>query len=117
MTMAASMAPDVARGSPREPGAPAGIDGVRLARLRWRCRRGMLENDLVLTRFLDARGADLTEGELAQLDALLDLSDHDLWDVLAGRTAPADPSLAPLVAALASPAAVPPSRTQGGTEP
>ena len=78
------------------------IDAVRLSRLRWRCRRGMLENDLLLTRFLDARGTALTEAEVTQLDALLDLPDNDLWDLLAGRAAPADPALAPLVAALAS---------------
>jgi antitoxin CptB len=79
------------------------IDAVRLSRLRWRCRRGMLENDLLLARFLDARGETLTEREVAQLDVLLDLSDNDLWDVLAGRTPPADPALAPLVAALTTP--------------
>jgi antitoxin CptB len=62
----------------------------------------MLENDLLLARFLDARGASLTEGEVAQLCALLDLPDNDLWDLLAGRAAPADPALAPLVAALAA---------------
>jgi antitoxin CptB len=78
------------------------IDAVRLQRLRWRCRRGMLENDLLLTRFLDARGAALTDDELRALDALLDLADNDLWDLLAGRAAPADPTLAPLVAAMAA---------------
>jgi antitoxin CptB len=83
------------------PGA-AIADPARLARLRWRCRRGMLENDLLLARFLDARGAALTEAEVALLDALLDLPDTELWDLLAGRKAPADPALAPLVAALAS---------------
>jgi antitoxin CptB len=78
------------------------LDTVRLQRLRWRCRRGMLENDLLLARFLDARGPSLTDGEVTQLDALLDLPDNDLWDLLAGRAVPADPALAPLVAALAS---------------
>ena len=78
------------------------IDAVRLQRLRWRCRLGMLENDLLLARFLDARGTVLSDAELCGLDALLDLPDSDLWDLLAGRAAPADPALAPLVAALAS---------------
>jgi succinate dehydrogenase flavin-adding protein (antitoxin of CptAB toxin-antitoxin module) len=32
------------------------MDATELNRLRWRCRRGMLENDLILTRYLDARG-------------------------------------------------------------
>jgi len=74
----------------------------RWNRITWRCRRGMLENDLVLTRFLAARGASMTEGEIAMLDRLLDLPDNELWDVIAGRQAPADPSVAPLVAALRS---------------
>ena len=74
----------------------------RWNRIVWRCRRGMLENDLVLTRFLAARGESMTELEIAMLDRLLDLPDNELWDVIAGRQAPADPSVAPLVAALRS---------------
>ena len=73
----------------------------------------MLENDLLLARFLDARGEALTEGEMTQLDHLLDLPDNDLWDLLAGRAAPADPALAPLVAALASNSEVPSQRPRG----
>jgi succinate dehydrogenase flavin-adding protein (antitoxin of CptAB toxin-antitoxin module) len=60
----------------------------------------MLENDIILSRFLDARGSELTEGEVAALDALLDLPDGELWDLLAGRTEPADESVGPLVARL-----------------
>ncbi|MBP6369105.1 MAG: succinate dehydrogenase assembly factor 2, partial [Burkholderiales bacterium] len=55
------------------------MDERRLARLRWRCRRGMLENDIVLERFLAARGASITDEELTMLDRLLDLTDGDLW--------------------------------------
>ena len=80
----------------------AALDAHRLARVRWRCRRGMLENDLILARFLDRRGNDLTEPEVAALDRLLDLPDNDLWDVLCGRAA-AEPALAPLLAELAKP--------------
>ena len=72
----------------------------RLNRIRWRCRRGMLENDLLLTRFLDARGAVMTEDEVAMLDRLLDLSDNELWDLLSGRREPQDGSVAPLLEAL-----------------
>jgi antitoxin CptB len=72
------------------------LDATRLARLRWRCRRGMLENDLILERFLARRGADLTEHEVAALDRLLDLADGDLWDVLCER-APAPPDAQPLL--------------------
>jgi antitoxin CptB len=79
--------------------APRG-DERTFARLRWRCRRGMLENDLILARFLDARGEAMTEDEVAALDALLDLSDNELWDLVSGRAEPADASLRPLVNAL-----------------
>jgi antitoxin CptB len=72
----------------------------RLARLRWRCRRGMLENDLVLTRFLDARGATLNDAEAEALTQLLDLSDNELWELISGRADLADPSLQALVNAL-----------------
>jgi antitoxin CptB len=73
-----------------------------LARLRWRCRRGMLENDLILERFLDARAAALSAADVAALDLLLDYSDNDLWDILSGRIEPADVSLLPLVECLRS---------------
>jgi len=68
-----------------------------LNRLRWRCRRGMLENDLILTRFLDARGDAITGQEVASLDILLDMSDNELWDLLSGREEPADAAVALLL--------------------
>jgi antitoxin CptB len=48
-------------------------------RLRWRCRRGMLELDLVLARFLQQHCARLTARQLVEFDTLLDLPDQDLW--------------------------------------
>jgi len=68
-----------------------------LNRLRWRCRRGMLENDLILTRFLDARGDAITDQEVAALDVLLEMGDNELWDLLSGREEPADAAVAPLL--------------------
>jgi antitoxin CptB len=73
------------------------IDARRLARIRWRCRRGLLENDLILTRFLDAQGATLTEEQIAMLDKLLALTDNELWDLIGGRAEPADASVSPLL--------------------
>ena len=70
---------------------------TELNRLRWRCRRGMLENDLILTRFLDARGGGITDQEVVALDRLLELSDNELWDLLAGRQEPADAVVKPLL--------------------
>ncbi len=72
----------------------------RWNRIQWRCRRGMLENDLVLTRFLAAKGHAMTEDEVAMLDRLLDLADNELWDLIAGRGEPQDPFVAPLLAQL-----------------
>jgi antitoxin CptB len=72
----------------------------RLNRIRWRSRRGMLENDLVLTRYLDQRGTALTEDEVAMLDRLLDLPDNELWDLIAGLQEPDDAAVAPLLKVL-----------------
>jgi antitoxin CptB len=89
-----------------QPNSPASlsnvtaVDPTRLSRIRWRCRRGMLENDLVLARFLDARGGALSEREIAMLDALLELPDNTLWELVAGLAEPEDPAVAPLVAEL-----------------
>jgi antitoxin CptB len=76
------------------------IDPARLRRIRWRCRRGMLENDLLLSRFLDARGDSLTEDDIAKLDALLHMADDELWDLVCGRVTSADPALAAFVSEL-----------------
>jgi antitoxin CptB len=76
------------------------LEPDRLNRIRWRSRRGMLENDLVLARFLAARGPSLTEDEVAMLDRLLALTDNDLWDLIAGRQEPADGFVGPLLAQL-----------------
>jgi antitoxin CptB len=73
------------------------MDQATLNRLRWRCRRGMLENDLILTRFLDSCGNRITEAELAALESILQLNDNDLWEMLSGRQEPADEAVIPLL--------------------
>ncbi len=60
----------------------------------------MLENDLVLSRFLDARGATFDRGQLAALDRALDLPDGELWDLIARRTETPDSTLQPIIEAL-----------------
>lgn len=67
---------------------PHQADPVRRARLRWRARRGLLENDLVLERFFARHEQSLTDEDVAALDALLDLSDNDLLDLILRRTEP-----------------------------
>ena len=62
------------------------MDEVSWSRLRWRCRRGMLENDILLTRWLERVGRAIPDEDVAALDRLLDLADNELWDLLSGRT-------------------------------
>jgi antitoxin CptB len=57
----------------------------QLERVRWRCRRGLLELDLVLQRFVDEYYARLGEAERRQFETLLDLSDNELWDMITLR--------------------------------
>ena len=57
-------------------------------RLRWRARRGMLENDLIVSRFLDREGDVLNVTEVLALEALLDLPDSELIDLLLARKDP-----------------------------
>ena len=66
-------------------------------RIRWHARRGLLENDLFLTRFLDAHLATMASAEMVLLEELLRWSDNDLLDVLMERKPCDDPRLQPLV--------------------
>jgi antitoxin CptB len=54
-------------------------------RLRWRARRGLLENDLVLIRFFDKHEEALNDADIVGLDRLLDLPDNDLLDLIFER--------------------------------
>ena len=60
-------------------------DPVRRRRLRWRCRRGMLENDLIMTRFLDRHEETLSDSDVQAVDTLMNLSDNALLDLILGR--------------------------------
>ncbi|MEQ1881605.1 MAG: succinate dehydrogenase assembly factor 2 [Burkholderiales bacterium] len=56
-----------------------------LDRIRWRCRRGLLELDLILTHFLDKRFDTLTEHQKEKFAQLINNSDNDLWDLISNR--------------------------------
>jgi antitoxin CptB len=64
------------------------LSAERIRRLRWRARRGLLENDIVLQRFLDGRERELTPEQVQALDQLLDLTDPELLDLILRRTEP-----------------------------
>ena len=72
------------------------LDARGLSRLTWRCRRGMLENDLFLERFLRQYGRALTVRQADSLNALMALADNDLLDLHLGRRqlVDVDPALA-----------------------
>ena len=54
-------------------------------RLRWRCRRGLLELDIIFVRFIEAQYLKLSVEERQTFEELLDLPDNPLWDMVSGR--------------------------------
>ena len=64
------------------------VDARSLSKLKWRCRRGLLENDLLIERFFKRHEATLTERHAEGLRALMELADNDLLDLLMQRTPP-----------------------------
>jgi len=64
------------------------LDVATLNKLKWRCRRGMLENDLFVERFFRRHEATLTGRQAAGLQALMALGDNDLLDLLLARSEP-----------------------------
>ncbi len=61
------------------------IDGRALSKLQWRCRRGLLENDLFVERFFERFAGTLTDADAQALGLLMDLGDNDLLDLNLGR--------------------------------
>ncbi|WP_284614913.1 succinate dehydrogenase assembly factor 2 [Aquabacterium humicola] len=66
----------------------AALQLAELNRLKWRCRRGLLENDLFIERFFRRHEAQLTVRHATGLQALMDLADNDLLDLLLARREP-----------------------------
>ncbi|ETD72243.1 hypothetical protein V757_05425 [Pelistega indica] len=61
---------------------------LQRARLRWRARRGLLENDLMITQFLDRYETELNDDDVQSLTLLFEMDDNSLLDVLLGRAEP-----------------------------
>ena len=59
-----------------------------LSKLKWRCRRGLLENDLLIERFFQRHEAQLTVRQADALGALMEMGDNDLLDLLLRRKDP-----------------------------
>ncbi|KMW48161.1 succinate dehydrogenase assembly factor 2 [Ralstonia insidiosa] len=63
-------------------------DPHKRARLRWRARRGLLENDIIVERFFNRYETELSDDDVAALSQLFDLPDNDLMDLLLARKEP-----------------------------
>ena len=64
------------------------LDERALSKLKWRCRRGLLENDLFIGQFFARHESGLTVGQAHGLNVLMDLADNDLLDLLLRRKDP-----------------------------
>ncbi|MFM2055926.1 MAG: hypothetical protein RLY71_311 [Pseudomonadota bacterium] len=73
------------------------LDTRSLSKLKWRCRRGLLENDLFIEQFFQRFEASLTVGQARGLEILMDLADNDLLDLLLRRREPEGELDQPLV--------------------
>jgi antitoxin CptB len=73
------------------------MDAAEWNRLRWQCRRGLLELDLVLERFLEKHRDDLQGERLASFKTLLDYTDIDLLNLIRARAECRDARLAEVV--------------------
>ena len=61
------------------------LDERGLSKLKWRCRRGLLENDLFIERFFARFGSELTVTQGKSLSELMELGDNDLLDLHLSR--------------------------------
>ena len=82
------------------------LDERGLSKLRWRCRRGLLENDLLIEKFFLRYEATLSVRQAKGLNDLMDLSDHDLLDLLLRRKESGQLSDAPARASASTPEAL-----------
>ena len=67
------------------------LDERALSKLKWRCRRGLLENDLFIARFFERHESRLTVAQAQAMETLMDLADNDLLDLLLCRKEPEAP--------------------------
>ncbi len=64
------------------------LDERGMSKLKWRCRRGLLENDLLIEKFFARHEATLSVRQAKGLNDLMDLADNDLLALLMRRTEP-----------------------------
>lgn len=68
------------------------MERAEVEKLRWRCiRRGLLELDVALSRFLDQLFPTLSEADQRLFAEMADMEDHDLWHLISGQAECDDP--------------------------
>ncbi|HSW52292.1 MAG TPA: succinate dehydrogenase assembly factor 2 [Sulfuricaulis sp.] len=72
-------------------------DARQYDRIRWRCRRGLLELDVVLKDFLDRRYPGLTPTEQEAFERLLTVTDETLLAYVQGKQNPSEQELMQIV--------------------
>lgn len=73
------------------------IKSPELSRIRWQCRRGMLELDILLNRFIEDKYEQLSGEQVIVLDTLLDYPDQVLYDLLLEKMSSSDKAVSELV--------------------
>lgn len=77
-----------------------------MAKLRWRCRRGMKELDQLMLRYLDLYYADATEAHQNAFKQLLDYEEPDLYGYFSGRLVAEEGDLGDVIKAIQSSPAI-----------
>lgn len=70
---------------------------TQATRLRWLCRRGMKELDVVLSTYLERYYPDASVEQQQQFELLLEMQDPELYNLLLGRNHADDPELEQLL--------------------
>ncbi|STX51723.1 YgfY [Legionella busanensis] len=73
------------------------IDQTRKAKIKWHCRRGMLELDLLLNQFIEQSLDKLQDNQVSVFEQLLNTSDPELYCWLMGSEKPADKEMLAIV--------------------
>lgn len=69
-----------------------------MGKLRWRCRRGMRELDVLLMKFLELRYQSLTQAQKETFEVVLELQDPDLYAMLTGKMIPESDEVKDMIA-------------------
>lgn len=79
------------------PDSAQDVNMSEISRLRWLCRRGMKELDLLMQNYLDNRYPAASAADQQAFQAILQMPDPDLYDLILGRTESSDVEVARVI--------------------